>query len=500
MPAAARTPIRSGSLLLRTSVALGAALVIAFVALLLVLRPTLATAFERENGQILREQETRARAASRLDDDVADAVLRAAADHAWESALAIVDDAPIETVAGDASATRAMLRSKLSAATAAHRAALEAMRPELVARSGSRLDAEWRDTGDRGARRARELGADLAVRAATGLLALLAVLFLVHGVALYRTVLSPVARLAAATRDVADGRLATRIPAEGDDEVAGLARAFNAMTQSLERADTDLRSLNATLEDRVRAKTAEVAAREQELRRADKMASLGTLAGGVAHEFNNLLGGIQGCAEDASRETDPAELRDTLAMIERTARRGTAITQNLLRFARPSEGDRKPIDLADVAREVAALVGPEALRHKVRVVVDAPSPASVVADPSGIHQVVLNLATNGVHAMQGAGGTLTIEVRADGDTSRISVRDTGRGIAPEHRERLFEPFFTTRPDGTGLGLSVSYGIVQSHGGRIDVASEAGRGSTFAVALPAVPSTDPQSGTPKGVAS
>jgi two-component system sensor histidine kinase HydH len=214
------------------------------------------------------------------------------------------------------------------------------------------------------------------------------------------------------------------------------------------------------------------------------MASLGTLAGGVAHEFNNLLGGIQGCAEDASRETDPEELRRTLAMIDRTARRGTAITQNLLRFARPSEGGRSAVDLADVAREVAALVEPEAVRTQVKVVVDAPAAATVVAEPSGMHQVVLNLATNAIHAMKGTGGTLTLEVRRVGASSQIAVRDTGRGIAPEHRERLFEPFFTTRAEGTGLGLSVSYGIVKSHAGRIGVESEPGRGSTFTVTLPA----------------
>lgn len=473
----------SQSLLVRTTLALGATLAVAFVALLLVLRPYLATAFEREGSQMLREHQTRAEDAARVDDDVAAETMRSAAAHAWESARAIVEDAPLE-LSGSADQTRELLRARLDAAGASHDEALGQVRPELRERTAARLASEWRDVTEQSAARAREFAGDLAWREASLLLALLAVLFLVHGVVIYRAVVAPVARLSAATRDVAEGRLGTRIPVQGEDEVARLAASFNAMTESLERALADLRNLNATLEERVRRKTAEVEARERELRHADKMASLGTLAGGVAHEFNNLLGGIQGCAEDGARETDAAELRRTLAMIDRTARRGTAITQNLLRFARPSEGGRRPVDLAEVAREVAALVAPEAVRTRVQVHVDAPESATVVAEPSGMHQVLLNLVTNAIHAMKDRPGEVTVSVRAADGAAQVAVRDTGAGIAPEHRERLFEPFFTTRAEGTGLGLSVSYGIVQSHGGRIAVESEPGKGSTFTVTLPA----------------
>jgi signal transduction histidine kinase len=316
------------------------------------------------------------------------------------------------------------------------------------------------------------------------MLAFIAVLFLVHGWLLWRMVLAPVRRLVEATQEVGRGQLGTRIAVTGDDEVGRLARSFNGMTESLGRAHAELTALNATLEERVRQKTAEIEGKERALRHADKMASLGTLAGGVAHEFNNLLGGIQGCAEDAVRERDPAELRATLGMIERTARRGTAITQNLLRFARPATGERRPTDLREIVRDVAALVEPEAMRTQARIVVEAASPVVVTADPSGLHQVLVNLATNGLHAMREAGGTLTLRAEpVPGGGARLVVCDTGRGIAPDHRDRLFEPFFTTRPEGTGLGLSVSWGIVSAHGGRIDVDSAPGRGATFIVTLP-----------------
>ena len=252
-----------------------------------------------------------------------------------------------------------------------------------------------------------------------------------------------VRRLSKATREVAAGELGTRIPVHGSNEVAGLARSFNAMTLSLEQALGDLKALNATLEDRVRQKTAALSAalhesrdanrrleralgklreKEKELRHADKMASLGTLAGGIAHEFNNLLGGVLGCAQVALQEDDPREVRHTLGVIERTARRGAAITEKLLRFARPSEGERREVDVADVARDVAALVEAEAARAGVQVVVQAEGDTKVVAEGAGLHQVLLNLATNGVHAMADTdGGMLILRVEGGGDDVSVEV-------------------------------------------------------------------------------
>jgi len=477
--------VPSRSLLLRTTAVLGLALVVFFGALVVVLRPYLASSFARESAELSRDDETRAREAAQRSDSVAEQVLRTKVAKIREDESAAVADAPIELAAGDPSKVREVLAARLARASSGAEANLDALIDEMRSQREERLSAAARDAALRAEKKAKDFGDDLGWRAASALLGLAAVLFLVHGALLWRSVISPVSRLSDATREVAKGRLAVRLPVRGNDEVSRLAASFNAMTESLERAQGELVALNATLEDRVREKSAALVQAERELRHAEKMASLGTLAGGVAHEFNNLLGGIQGCAEDAARETDPAEIKETLGVIERTARRGASITEKLLRFARPAAAGRERVDVAAVARDVATLVMPEAARGGVEVKVEAPAEAGLIADPTGVHQVMLNLATNALHAMKD-GGRLTIRVTQAGGEVKIAVADTGVGIAAEDRPKLFEPFFTTRPEGTGLGLSVSYGIVKAHGGRIDVDSAPGRGAVFTVSLPVAP--------------
>jgi signal transduction histidine kinase len=495
----------SRSLVLRTSAALGLGLALAAIVLVLLFRPYLQTAFEGQSGELLRDQAQRANRAARADAEFAESTVRTRTKHALDASAATVDDLPLELVTDDAEAVRAMARDELATVGIETDQALDVMADLIRLRAEQRIADDEERVTTRNRERAETFGRSMAMRAGALLLALVAALFLLHGGLLYRTVLAPVRRLAGATRAVAEGRLGTRIPVEGDDEVARLAASFNAMTESLERAHDDLETLNAGLEERVRTKTAalsaaleesrdanrrlerameELRAKERELRQAEKMASLGTLAGGVAHEFNNLLGGILGCAEDAAREDDVGELRDTLSMIERTARRGTAITANLLRFARPGTGEAGALDAAEIMRDVAQLVEPEAVRFGIQIDVETSGSGELVAEPSGLHQVLLNLATNAIHAMRERGGTLTLAVEGTGDTVTLRVSDTGHGISEADRTRLFEPFFSTRGvEGTGLGLSVTYGIVRAHGGRIDIASEPGMGATFRVVLP-----------------
>jgi two-component system NtrC family sensor kinase len=240
------------------------------------------------------------------------------------------------------------------------------------------------------------------------------------------------------------------------------------------------------------------AAREElsgQLHHASRLASVGEMAAGVAHEINNPLAIIAeqaGLIEDLldpqfAREPDPGELRRHLRAIREAAFRARDVTHKLLAFVRRSEVHPSRHDVHELVEDaVAGLLEREMRVANIEVVrryAEALPP--VLADRGQIEQVVVNLVTNAIDAMPG-GGRLTLATSTDGDSVRVAVSDTGTGIAPEQRERLFMPFHTTKEvgKGTGLGLSVSYGIVKSHGGDILVDSRPGEGSTFTIVLPA----------------
>ncbi len=224
-------------------------------------------------------------------------------------------------------------------------------------------------------------------------------------------------------------------------------------------------------------------------RQADKLAALGTLSAGIAHEINNPIGIISSRVEVMLLEAEAGELaaetRKDLEVILRHAHRVAAITQGLLSFARQSSGIRGPVNLNRVTEEILQLVQKDMSRAHVRVTMklDEHLP-SIVADSIAIGQVLLNLLTNARGAMP-AGGEITIESThlVASRSVRLVVRDTGAGIAPEILPKIFDPFFTTKPDGTGLGLSISHGIVHDHHGTLSVRSEVGRGTTFTLTLP-----------------
>ena len=224
-------------------------------------------------------------------------------------------------------------------------------------------------------------------------------------------------------------------------------------------------------------------------RQADKLAALGTLSAGIAHEINNPIGIISSRVEvmllEAEGEEMPAEMRRDLDVILRHAQRVASITRGLLSFARQSPGVRARVNLNRVVEEMLQLVQKDMDRARVRVTLrrDEALP-EIVADANAIGQVLLNLLTNARRAITD-GGEITIETGHDPEARsvRLVVRDTGTGIAPEVLLKIFDPFFTTKPDGTGLGLSVSHGIVHDHQGSVDVESEVGKGTTFTVTLP-----------------
>jgi two-component system NtrC family sensor kinase len=228
---------------------------------------------------------------------------------------------------------------------------------------------------------------------------------------------------------------------------------------------------------------------------AEKLSAMGTLAGGIAHEFNNMLGGIRGCAEDALEEEDAAEVREALRVILKTSGRACEIVENLLRFARKSPARLERFPLAEAARDTLRLLEGEFARCGIAVEPRLDEGAFVSGDPSKLQQVFLNLLTNAVHALDAAADKrIRITVRREGGGVYAEVSDSGPGIPPEIAERIFEPFVTTKDGrgpsgrvGTGLGLSVTYGILEAHGGSIEArpGGELG-GATFAIRLPPAP--------------
>lgn len=324
-------------------------------------------------------------------------------------------------------------------------------------------------------------------------LVLVAILLLgvVLWLGLHRLVVRPVQTLRAATQRVARGDLAAEVPVASRDEIGELARDFSTMTAELRRSRAELAAFADGLEQQVAQKT-------KELLHAAKMASLGTMARGLAHEFHNLIGGIRGCALECKQEASSADQRETLDVILRAADRATAIVQQLQRFAQQDGSARRELDLARVVDDAVSLLQPEARRRGIDLAHAATKGLVLVGDDGALHQVVVNLLTNAMQAMA-KGGPIRVRTFADGDFAIVEVEDRGIGIAEADLPRLFEPFFTRRADdpdpsqrGTGLGLSVSYGLVAAHGGSIEVQSRVGEGSTFRVRLPRAATGGPPS--------
>ena len=234
----------------------------------------------------------------------------------------------------------------------------------------------------------------------------------------------------------------------------------------------------------------EQVALERGARQSEKLAALGTMAAGLAHELNNPIGVISSRIEimllDVEAQPIHGQLAEDLRVLHRHAQRVARIAQGLLTFSRQSSGLHGPVDLNHLVEETLLLVERPIAKHGVTVTRRlAPDLPPLWGDGNTLQQVVLNLLTNARDAVDG-GGEITVETsRAAGelDAVRLLVRDTGPGIPPEALPRIFDPFFTTKAEGTGLGLSVSYGIVRDHHGTVDVESRPGEGTTFILTFP-----------------
>jgi PAS domain S-box-containing protein len=282
---------------------------------------------------------------------------------------------------------------------------------------------------------------------------------------------------------------------DGEGNVAGVIGVFRDVTERVE---------------------AEKARREKEqlrlqLVQAQKMEALGTLAGGIAHDFNNVLMAIIGFAELAGVEEDDDGRQECLSQVLTACERAKGLINQILTFSRMREMERRPVQMNQLVKEALKLLRSSIpTTIEIRPEIDS-RPLIVHADPTHIHQVLMNLCANAAHAMREKGGTLAVILTSerfgngstptpcglpDGRYVKLQVADTGHGMSEETKTRIFEPFFTTKPqgEGTGLGLSVVYGIVKSWEGAIDIGSKPGKGTTVTIILPAVVCADTASRT------
>ena len=312
-------------------------------------------------------------------------------------------------------------------------------------------------------------------------------------------IVAPIRELSRASKDIAEGRLEQHVPVRTGDEVGELSESFNRMIDDLIRYREDIEHWNQTLEERVAERTQQLAEAQAKLIQSTKLAAVGELAAGIAHELNNPLAGIYAFLQvfaktlrsRSIRELDEEEARsfeENLVHVEREIQRCKSTIGSLLTFARVSEKQFMRIDLNKVIMDTLAFTKSNLEKGNIEVETHlAENLPQVKGDFNELQQVFLNIIVNARNAMP-EGGRLVVATSSASDdhTVKVSFSDTGEGIKPENLEKIFDPFFTTRDpgEGTGLGLSISYGIIKDHEGEILVKSEPGIGSTFTIVLPA----------------
>ena len=288
-------------------------------------------------------------------------------------------------------------------------------------------------------------------------------------VAVSRSIADPVARLEAGAARIAAGDLDARIEVRGAPELEALAERWNAMTAAL-------------------------AEHQDRLVQSEKLAGIGRLAAGVAHEINNPLGVILGYAKLLHRRAAP-DLAEDLAIIEEETLRAKDIVEGLLDLSRPLPAGIEPVDLRALSEDVVSRLREARLLDGVAVTVEGA--ASAPGHAEKLRQVLVNLVKNAAEAA-GAGGRVAVRVAEHDGAAEIAVEDSGPGLDPGVRGRLFEPFFTTKPRGTGLGLAVSRAIARAHGGELAADAAAGGGARFALRLPLeAPPAAPKSARAEG---
>ncbi|MBN2163671.1 MAG: response regulator [Pontiellaceae bacterium] len=291
---------------------------------------------------------------------------------------------------------------------------------------------------------------------------------------------------------------------EANEKRDDAERSLRITNQELEKQSRELSNSNASLQENMMklARAVEEKGRlANELRQAQKMEAIGTLAGGVAHNFNNILTPILGNAQMAQLELDPDHpLQTELTEILHAAQRAKELVQQIMSFSRQNDQQHVQVNIATLASETCKLLRsslPASIEIRLNI---APECPGIMGEPSQVQQIIMNLATNAYHAMRETGGTLSISLSArelnladcgtpyeiaPGTYVRLSIEDTGTGIPSEIRDRIFEPYFTTKEvgEGTGMGLSLVHAYIKGLHGRISVDSTPGKGTAFHIDLP-----------------
>jgi two-component system NtrC family sensor kinase len=312
------------------------------------------------------------------------------------------------------------------------------------------------------------------------------ILIVVVAVFQARRISRPLKTLEGVAQQIADGDYGREVIIHAPDEIEHLAKSINQMAKKLEVEKQELEDWGNTLEKRVQERTDEIKKIHSQLFRSEKLASLGKLAAGVAHEINNPLTGIltnSSLLLEDLEQGDPK--REDVEIIVKETIRCREIVKRLLDFARQTKPQKKLTNVNSLIENIILLVRNQASFRNIEIEkhLEENLP-SILSDTDQIQQVFVNIILNAAEAMT-TGGRLSIASALSKDRQFINVAfvDSGPGIPEEHRERIFDPFYTTKEHGTGLGLAISYGIVEQHGGTISVESSIGKGSTFMVQLP-----------------
>ncbi len=316
-----------------------------------------------------------------------------------------------------------------------------------------------------------------------------------------RQVYGPLEDLQQGASRLADGDLDQPIPVRSDDELGQLSDSFNTMMQALRSSRVELQNWGHTLEQKVEEATRELHRAQAEAARGEKLASVGLLAAGIAHELNNPLTGVLTFSTLVREQMpDGSPEAEDLDLVIQETRRCACIIRRLLDFAREKTPEKSYADLNGLVRRAVQLVEQPAHAADIEIDLDLDDSLPLLwLDDNLIEQVVMNMLVNAQHAIEGSGRiTVRTRLRMDwhpkssgggGETpspmAEISIRDTGCGIPEENLQKIFDPFFTTKGvgKGTGLGLAVSHGTIEAHGGAIEVDSSVGVGTEFRVYLP-----------------